>query len=320
MPSREYLQITQESSYGTTATPTVGTNSFYARLHEDDTFTAQDNPVQLDIPYGGGRATPADMVSDQYACTFAFKSYLYPGAYSATLLNWATGVINSPRDFPWATTDAGLVMPPGDLASLSFAHSYYVPDGTYKQLIFTGAKCLTWNVAASRQDPRFLFTCTGQAIKGNATTNTAPTETQYPLGPYLFSHTGGNLQLINTGSSMRTQYDSVSISGSNVMDPNWFESQYVQLIRFCGRTTTLDLNLYLKPSPDDLGFLQSKTALKSSLVINNGTNSLTFNFNSKNYLKAVTRNLAVGRVYKTRVRAQNYWDPVAGTDFTFTAA
>lgn len=320
MASREYLQITQESSYGTSDTPTVGTNSFFARLHEDDTFTGMEKPVLLPIPYGGGRTTPAQEVSDQKVCMFAFKTYLYPGAYSAMLLAWATGVINSGRSTPWVTTDASNLMPPGDLASLYFRHAYQRNDGTYKHLAYNGAKCLTYQLSASRQDPRWVFSCTGQAIGQNSDTITAPTETQYPTGCYLFSHTGGNVLLIDSGTTPRSQYDAISISGQNTMDPNWFESTKVQLIKFCGRSVTTTYGFHLKATPDDLALFQAVTPLKHSVSINNGVNSLAFDFKSNNYIQDVTRNLPLGRAYKQQVQVLNFWDASAGTDFTLTAA
>lgn len=320
MASREYLQITQETAYGTTPVKVVGTNSFYCRLHEDDIFTGQENPVPLDIPYGGGRTTPAQTVHDQKVCLFAFKTYMYPGEMLNTLCDWAMTPINTGRTAPWTTTDSAGVMPVGDLPSLTFGHGFEYSDGTVLELEYTGAKCLTWSVAASRQDPRFVFTCTGQAIKQNSVNITPPTETQYPDGMYLFSHTGGNLIIADSGSTARTMYDAITLSGQNTMDPNWFESTYVQLIKFCGRTVTMDVNLLLKPSPDDLALFQAQTDLTVSLAIDDGTNSLTFDFNDTNYFKSIARNLRVGGVYKRRARLQNFWDRTTGNDFSFTAA
>ena len=332
MPSREYLWVVPELSYGTPiGSPTTGTNAFYARLHETDSFSGQMNPVLLDVPYGGGRATPALQVSDQYTCTFSFKTYLYAGPYSALLCGWAMTPIDAGRTVPWVTTDSTYLMPPGDLASLSFYHAIQRADSTYDLRRYSGAKCLTWNISASRQSPIAVLSVTGQAIRDDlnaagvqayptGTEFPAPTEVQYPTNPYLYSHTAGNLTLINSGSTVRTQYASLSLAGSNVMDPNWFESKYPQIIRFCGRTITLGANLFLTPTPDDLAFLQQKTQMKSSLVFNNGTNSLTFNLETNNYLKSVARNLPLNQVFKRQISVQNFWDATNSTDFTVTAA
>lgn len=329
MASREFLLIQEESSYGTPATQTIGTNAFYARLHQDDTFTGQMNPVLLDTMYGGGRATPAEQVSDQYLVPFNFTTYLYAGAYSAMLLNWAMTPINSGRTVPWTTTDANLVMPPGDLASLSFYHAFQQPDGTYDRRRYGGAKCLTWSIACSRAEPRAIFSCTGVAIRDDlngagsvaypdATEFPAPAENQYPFGPYLFSHTSGDLIIIDSGSTARTLYSSVGISCTNAMDPRAFEAKYMQLCKFCGRTTTLTFNPYMKPSPADLTFFQSKTVLTTSLKFDNGTHTVKIDLLTTNYMKSLARHLALDKVYERTISVQNFWDVANTGDIVLT--
>lgn len=329
--AREFAMLVTESSYGTPKTsPVIGTDAFIPRLHESDTFTAQMTPVQVDIPYGGGWNTPADMVEDQFTCEFDFKTYLYPGAYSAMLLNWALTPVNAGRTTPWTTTDPNNLEPTGDLASLSFYHAYMRDDGTYDRRRYGGAKCTTWSITASRQSPVWMFTCKGTAARDDlngagtvayptSTEFPAPTETQYPLGPYVFSHVAGTWQAINTGSSMRSQYESLTLSGTNVMDANFWENRYVQNIRFLGRTVSLSSSIRMKATPDDLAFFQTATALKTSFTITNGTNSLAFNLGSKNYLKGVARSLAINKDYRRTINIQNFWDPVAAGDLTFTA-
>lgn len=330
--AREYVRFVIESSYGTPkSTPVVGTDAFYARLHDSDIFSGQMNPVLLDIPYGGGVNTPADQVTDQTSTMFAFRTFLYPGAHSATLLNWCMTPVNVGRTAPWTTTDAGSVMPVGDLASLSFYHAIQMDDGSLDRRRYGGAKCLTWSLTASRQDPRWILSVTGQAIRDDlnaagsvaypdATEFPLPTEAQYPLGPYLFSHSAGGLTIVNTGSTLRTQYESLTLGARNVVDPCYWESKYPSMMKFCGRTSSLSSRMRLKVSPNDLAWLQSATALKTSLVITNGTNTLTFQFNAKNYLKGVTRNLAIGQEYRRQVDVQNFFDPAAAADISVTAA
>jgi hypothetical protein len=329
MPAREYCLIQEEVSYGTPAAQVIGTNAFYARLHQDDTFTAQMNPVLLDIPYGGGRSTPALQVSDQYLVPFNFTTYLYAGAYSNMLLNWCMTPINTARTAPWTTTDANLVMPPGDLASLSFYHAIYWPDGTYDLRRHGGAKCLTWNIACSRAEPRATLSVTGVAIRDDlngagvvayptAVEFPPPTEAMYPNNPWLFSHTTGNLVLIDAGATARTLYSSVGIACTNAMDPRSFESKYMMLCRFCGRTSTLTFMPYLKPSPADLSFFQTKVQLISSLKFDNGTNSFKIDMLTTNYMKSLARHLAINKVYERTISVQNFWDVAGANDITLT--
>jgi hypothetical protein len=319
-----------ESAYGTPkASPVLNTDYFYLRLHDNDSFTGQMNPDLLDIPYGGGRTTPAVQVSDTYGVPFTLKSYLYPGAHSATLLKWCMGVIDTGRTVPWATTDVNLVMPPGDLASIGIYHAITLNDGTIDRRLYSGCKVHTWSLACSRADPRALLTISGSAIRDDknaagvvaypdATEFPPPAETSYPQQPYLFSHTAGHLT-IDTASAVRTQYSSVGITCTNAMDPVAFESNYLTLDKFCGRTATMTADMHLKVSPSDLALLQNKTVLNASLQWNNGTNSVTINFLAKNYFKSAGRSLPLNQHFRRTVSLQNFWDPVGAGDITLTA-
>ncbi len=329
MASREFAMFTIESSYGTPKTgPVLGTDYFYLRLHDGDSFTGQMNPVLLDIMYGGGRATPAVQVSDEYRVPFTLKTYLYPGAHSATLLGWCMNVVNSGRTTPWITTDSNNLMPPGDLASIGIYHAVTLNDGTIDRRLYNGCKAHSWTLSCSRSDPRALLTVQGVAIRDNlnaagasaypdATEFPAPAETSYPQQPYLFSQSAGFF-VLSTSTTARTQYDSVSISVQNAMDPVAFETNYVVLDKFCGRTSTLNANLHMKLSPADLTLLQAKTVTNNSLKLDNGTNTLKVDFLAKNYFKSVARTLPLNQVFKRAISVQNFWDPAGANDLTLT--
>jgi hypothetical protein len=326
MPSREFLQLVEESSYGVTATPVVGTNAFYARLHDSDAFTGQMDITPLTIPYGGGRATPALMVSDQNVVNFRFHTYLYAGTYSAVLMNWLATPINAGRTAPWTTTDGSNLMPPGDLASLTFYHAITQNDGTIDRRKYGGCKAASWTLACSRQSPIALLNVTGQGIRDNvkadgatagypdATEFPAPTETQYPSNPYLFSHTSGQLTI----GSVRTQYNSVGFNVTNAMDPRWFESTYIQFIRFLGRTTTLTADMHLKVTPADITNWQSKTVQVMSLKFDNGVNTLKLDCLTNNFYTALGRSLPLNQVFARQVTLTNFWDTSTGNDLTLT--
>ncbi len=331
MPSREFAMLVEESSYGTPVTsPTKGTNLFYPRLHDGDSFTGQMNPDLLDIMYGGGRATPAVQVSDSYSCPFTFKTYIYPGAYSAMLLNWCMTPIDSGRAVPWATTDAALVMPPGDLASISIYHAITLNDGSIERKRYSGCKVHSWSLTCSRSDPRAALTITGVAQRDdlnaagsvaypNSTEFPAPLETDYPQAPYLFSHSAGFF-VIDVGTTIRTQYNSVGMTCTNAMDAIKFESNYLIMDRFNGRTTSLNADLHMKLSPADVSLLQTKTVLNSSLKFYDGTHLFKIDFQSHNYFKSVARSLPLATHFRRAVSVQIFWDPVGTGDLILTTS
>lgn len=326
MPSREYLMLTEESTYGLPVSgPTKGVNLFYARLHEADSFTGQMDIVPVTFPYGGGRATPANLVFDQYKVDFKFKTYLYGGKYSSMLINWLMTPIDSGRANPWSTSDPNNLMPPGDLASLSFYHAIQQNDGSYDLRRYGGAKPDSWSISCSRGSPLAVLTVSGKAIRDNmngagvvaypnSTEFPAPNETDYPLNPYLFSNTGGNIQI----GTVRTQYNSFTLSCTNAMDARWFESQYMQFTRFLGRTTTLSMDLFMKLSPSDITAWQTAAQQTVQLAFNNGTNSMTFTFNTRNFYTSLGRSLPLNQVFTRSPTITNMWDQTAGNDISVT--
>jgi hypothetical protein len=110
------------------------------------------------------------------------------------------------------------------------------------------------------------------------------------------------------GSTVRAQYQSVGMSCTNAMDPRAFESKYMQLCRFCGRTTNLTASLYLKPTPDDLTLFQTATSFTTSLKFDNGTNSFKIDMLTHNYMKTHARKLGIDKVYMRDVSVQSFWD------------
>jgi len=247
MAAREYLMLVKESSYGVPMTaPTLGTDSFYIRLDGSNAFGMNADPIVQNVMWGGGRNTPAFGVSDQVECKGAFKTKLYAGAVSKFLLDWALTPVNTGRTTPWVTTDANAVMPPTDLASVSCYHAKQLNDGTYDMRRFGGCKVNSGSISCSRsssiaelsfeiQGIRDDLNAAGTVAYPDDTEFPAPAETAYPTNPYLFSHTSTLLKIASTVS----QYDSVSFSWQNSMDPKWFESKYLLLHKFCGRSSTL---------------------------------------------------------------------------------
>src|SRR5262245_41486896 len=166
MPSREYVMLVIESAYGVPkATPVLGTDKFYARLDDGNSFTMQMEPTFNPIMYGGGLAIPALQVSDQKVCRGRFQTKLYAGSYCATLLKWAMTTVNSGRTTPWATTDASFLMPVGDLASMSFYHAIQNNDSTYDLRRYGGVKALNCQITCSRQSPVAMATFDIQGIR-----------------------------------------------------------------------------------------------------------------------------------------------------------
>jgi hypothetical protein len=319
--AREFLYIVQESAYGTpVASPTLGTNAIYIRLDEGNAFGMVGDPVFFEIMYGGGVANKAILGSDQIECVGALKTKLY-GSQAVFLSNWYGQKINAGQTTPWVTTE-----PPGDLVSCSVYHAVTRSDGTVKRIRFAGVKVESIGIEHSRESKVATLTLSlrGQKYVGNtydsstdptSTEFPAPADTAYPTDAFRFIDLAGNLTI---GSS-RSAFSSVSLKIQNKMDPRWFESRFLQLHRFMGRQTTLDVTALYKPTPDDLSSYQNLTAQATSIAWNNGTNTLTVNLNAQTFFHKATKKLDIDKEYELPLSLENFWDPSAGKDLTITA-
>lgn len=323
MAAPEFLWLVKESALGTPKTsPVAGTDSIYIRLADGNSFTMDADPIINEVIYGGGYAVVAESVSDHTEVKGGLTTKLYP-SQALFLLGWALTRINSGQTAPWTTTEL-----PGDLASVSCYHAFMRSDGTYKRTQYAGTKVASLKLDASRSDPIWKVSLDLQAVKnvGNAydvstdpdaTAFPAPAETAYPTGPYMFGHSAGNLSL---GGSVRTQYDSLALAVTNAMDPQWYEAHFLQTLKFHGRQSTLDASLRLKVTPDDRSAYEALTAQACSLALNNGTNTLTIQFNGKNVITKLPRDLPLNTEFMRKLTLKNQFDPTAAGDLSFTFA
>lgn len=308
--SREWVQLVKESSYGTKMTsPTAGTDSIYLVLPESNSFTALAIPDTVETPYGGGFDVVAEAVADSHTVAGQLQTFVYP-AQAAFLMAWALTRIDGAQTSPWTTTE-----PVGDLASVTAYHGIPRPDGSVKREKYVGGKVATLQLECSRQDPRLKATLglvfqkqVGHSTGGSdpdATEAPAPSESSYPTGPYLFSHTAGNLKLATTAVA---SYETLSINVQNTLDPKKYESIWLASCPCHGRRATVSAKVKLKASPTLSADLQALTARALEVTWNNGTNTLKIDFYGKNRVSALPYDLPLGREFLQDVTWSNQWD------------
>jgi hypothetical protein len=318
MSVREFLWIVKESSLGTAmANPSPGADSIYIRLVDGNSFGMTAEPIIEEIPYGGGLAVAAEAVSDHYECKGQLKTKLYP-TQAPLLLSLLAARVSSDQTHPWPTDQLS-----GDLASVSIYHAVQRSDGTYRRKRYAGVKAAGGRIEVSRQGTTATLTLDLQACRsyGNTMDGTsdptssefpAPAESDYPTGPYTFRNTAGRL----TVGSVRTQYESLVITIRNALDARWFETSYLTVLQFCGRSSTLDTDLYLKSTPDDRSAYEAITAQACSLALSNGTNTCSINFNGKNHIVKLPYDLPLNRAFMQKLSLKNRFDPEAALDLT----
>ncbi len=336
--SREFLLLVQESAYKTPVSspvvwPTASANAFYIRLDGANVFTMRPRPVMVAVPYGGGVAIDAFRVSDKIECKGRLVTKLYAGPLSQFLLQWGSQQINSGQTSPWTTTE-----PAGDLASVACYHAITRSDGSIKRRVYLGCKVDGWDIDVSEEGTiaTLSMDISGSTPQGNqfdlstdpsATTFPAPADAQMPTGgltgPYVFVHASGGLTI----GSARTQFQSLKLASKNVLARRFWANRFINLMRFVGRSTTLEAINFYAPSPDDrtsyeglLGFNTGAgyTGSTCTFELNNGTHSVTFNLETNSVITTFEDQLPLNDLYTQAMTITNQWDPANSADLTMT--
>ena len=320
---REYLYIVVESAYGTPkASPTAGVDDIWIRLDEGNNFTMEPVPVTVDIPHGAGLALKCDTVSAKTELKGTLKVKL---CYSQAAILLGMGLV--PMDstpLPWASTE-----PIGDLASVSIYHAVYQDDtGTFARTKFNGVKNTggKLDVSEESQIMQLSLDLQGSTYFPNPVTTTAITTTEFPataaetLFPtdyVLFEHSGGGVT-INT--TVRALYWNLSHSWTNKCEAMYFANKYVQRIRMYGRDLTLDSEIMLVGTPDDLTPYRAVTGFGVTVIYTDTTNTLTFAYQSSNIISKLPFDLQNEKSYRRKMSIENRFDKTAGVDFALTVA
>jgi hypothetical protein len=212
-------------------------------------------------------------------------------------------------------------------------HAIMRSDGTYKKRRFAGTKvgAMTLEVSRGSTLANLSLDLVSAQVYGNQMDATSdPTDTEfptptsesvYPTGPYTFRQTAGNLKI---GSpTARTQYEDLSLKVNNVIDGRRFEAAHRTVLQFCGRSSTLDATIRLRPTPDDQVPYEAITAQTCSIGFTTGVTgtNLAISFNGANRIKSLPYDLPLNRVYMRKLTLQNLWDPTAnsgaGQDVSF---
>lgn len=322
--ARENLALVPEKSFGVPVdTPVNGTTRHYVRLEDGGSFQGLMVPDLITTARGNGVVGPSCFNSDSKTLTGGVQTKFYD-TQTDLLLGWATTPIDSGRTKPWVTTDVAGVMPVGSLATLSAYHSI-LEVATWKRRRPSALVCQSLTLSASRQDPVWKANATFVGVRDdtNATGTVADpliaeipmaVDSDYPCSPWLFSHLSGGLKI----GATRTMFDSVSFTWTNSVKPLYWESTYPITIPYFGRTITVDVSLYRKPSPDEAASFRSLTPQQVTATLNDGFNSLLLDFGSNCYWTKLDQVKPVDDAYTWSGTLTVGADPATGNDFSYT--
>lgn len=314
--AREWLWLVRESAYKVPiAVPVVGTDQFLIPLPESNAFPLAEDITFGDIAFGGGFDVVRETVPGMRTIKGTITVPGYP-LLAAELCAAACNRINTAQTLPFVTTE-----PATDIVSYSLYHQIRTRAGTILTYAYPGAKIISLEGSVTRQRAQGLqLKVEFQAWKElpNAfdssaalTAPTAPTDAQYPTGPYTIKHTLANV--LRAGTAIDS-YEELTFKITNKMDPCFFEDDWLSILPCLGREATVDMSLLLKPSPDLREIFKAVTSHAFLLKFDNGVNTLTINFGPNNHLNKLPFDLGLGKVFRQKATWMNKWDSSGSAD------
>lgn len=302
--AREAVRLTPETTWGTYNS---GGTPVYAQLDQNNQFTMRPVPNMWTIRSAGGYNRRVQMGSSTTGLNGALNVLLY-GSQAASIMGWAV------------TPNAALTAMP----SMTIDHRIQMEDGSNTVVFrrYLGVMVPQWvfTGAAQQQLMRLNLTLIGkQPANITGTDFPEPAPTNYPSdAPYVFQHSSGGFTFNGLG---RTEFEQLTITGKNILDARFNESQYPTRIRWCGRDIDVEVNNVYQNSGDRTALYEGLTALTCSLVFTNGAHSLNFDMKTKNFqLSQPVDDLPLERVYYQKLSFADFFDAGNATDFGLTVA
>lgn len=141
-----------------------------------------------------------------------------------------------------------------------------------------------------------------------------PLSTDYPdQNPFVFQDSSGTLVI----ASAITNYSSLNLSITNTIQQRWDESRYPIRSKWRERQTTLTATLLEKSNALRDAF-EAQTALDVEYNYDNGSDTLTIDLNSRNYVQTLANSRPLSGDFEQTVTIRNRIDPSLGTDITLT--
>jgi hypothetical protein len=198
-------------------------------------------------------------------------------------------------------------------------------DGSIKRRAYLGTKVDGWEIEVSQDGTiaTLSMELSASTPQGNqfdsstdptATAFPAPTDSQLPINPYVFLHASGGLTI---GSS-RTQFQSIKVRCKNQVTRRFWANRFVNLMRFVGRSCTLEAVNFYAATPDDRTSYEGLLNETTSFALNNGGHSITINMNTASVITTFEDQLPLNDLYTQTMTVSNQWDSTAGSDLALS--
>lgn len=302
--SFQAVRLTTEATPGTFNGSGTATT---IRLSKSNAFPGRVTPIINNIRDAAGTNRVVHSRSSQFGTKGKFGTLLYFGAQSKVLLPWAINITGSPLG----------------MSSVTMDHMIQIEDGSGTMVYerYLGCYCDQMHLAAANGGEGVLvymdfdFTFMGiAAITG--TDFPTPALTGYPTGAEaVFQQMDGGFTLGSTVASFK----SFDMTIKNILRPQYDAKAYPQRIRWCGRDVDFKTKVLYSATTPRSDF-QALTAKTCSMVLTDGTNSITLDFKTSGLYTSVEDDLPLDDEASQTLSVMPRLDTSAATDVSLTIA
>lgn len=303
--AREYVRLTPETSWGVfngAGTPVV------VQLTDSNQQTVRKVPQFWGpLRSAGGYNRRIKKGSSRYAVSGGLTNLIVYGSQASAWASWLT---------PVAT--AGVY----SLPSMTLDHAIVLEDAANTTLYarYLGLVVVQADFSVDSQSQLMRLNFSQLIGKSVATITVAdfpePLATDYPSdAPYVLEHAPS----LTVGSS-RAEFDSLKVSIQNKVDATFFNASTITRAKYAGRDVDWEATFPYVLAADRAAF-EGVTAVAGSATFTNGAHSLSFNFESQNFLDQVGDQLDMDKLFLQNLKLQSFFDSSAGTptDFSLSA-
>jgi hypothetical protein len=300
--ANQWLRVCKEATYGV-ALPALdagsaveGTDYWWVRLDANNSFTPRRDPQFWTVRSADGGNRAVQSGSSFYTVKGAVNTLLYPTRASL-----------------WMA--AALTLTSNDLSSYTFD---FFDTVTIRRFLGFKIGDLTITCDSGGQIAKLQINVEGKAQDLAApATFAAPAITNFPSeDPYTHVNSAGLVKLNNV---VQTKYSSVKVMIKNHLAPCKDELATISNLYYAGRDVSWELKMQMTAATNRTLLEAAAAAITNQVKWSNGTNALTLDLKSTNFVRKVADELPLaGAAYQT-VSADSLLDRTAATDVAFTA-
>jgi hypothetical protein len=302
------LRFTKETTPGTFNTAATSADKTFIRITGDNAFPDRSIPNIYYVRDAAASNRNVQVDFGTKTATGRFESLVY-ASQAKLLLPWGCNLVSAGLSFALPYT-------------FTVDHLLQLEGATFPVLYkrYLGVTCQDMMLKAGNQGDaqKFALSATFWYLSTADITVTdfaTPALTDYPSDlPMKFQQLAGGVTI---NSSAVVGFKSYELTVKNMTKGIYDESEMPQFIGWYGRDVSFRVEPRFKSSAERAAF-DGVTARSATVILTDGTNTITFDHKSQNIITSLSDSTPLGDAFYQNETISSMVDATAGTDFVCT--